>query len=324
MSGSSEEDDYMSDAFLTKTLEADVRPGLVKSHKIARRIKMEEKKEQIEAEQRHKQKPVKQLEEERREEGLKSAIPSDNKGFSMLAKMGYKPGDSIGRSSSSGIVEPISIQIKSNRGGLGREAAIKQLQEYKNRLRQTKAEQKNETSTSSISQFRQRMAQKTSDKQLEADLSKCQRACEKLDLDATIDAPIMKFFWPQRKKAELTETIEDPYDDKGEREPKRKRKDSSSSSDDSDSNHITSKQFGIFPDSDESSSSSSEEESPKIEEIPADTPDDEDDEYEPSEKLEMLSTYLRTTYCYCHWCGVHYTDIDDLETNCPGSTKDDH
>lgn len=151
-------------------LEADVRPGLVKSHKIARRMKMEEKKEQTEAEQRHKQKPVRQLEEERREEGLKSAIPSDNKGFSMMAKMGYKQGDTIGRSSSSGIVEPISIQIKSDRGGLGREAAIKQLQEYKNRLRQTKAEQKNETSTSSISQFRQRMAQKTSDKQLEADL----------------------------------------------------------------------------------------------------------------------------------------------------------
>lgn len=147
-----------------------MRPGLVKSHKIARRMKMEEKKEQMEAEERHKQKPVRQLEEERREEGLKSAIPSDNKGFSMLAKMGYKQGDSIGRSSSSGIVEPISIQIKSDRGGLGREEAIKQLQEYRTRLRQAKAEQKNETNTPSISQFRQRMAQKTSDKQLEADL----------------------------------------------------------------------------------------------------------------------------------------------------------
>lgn len=150
-------------------MEADVRPGLVKSHKIARRIKLEEKKERMEAEQRHKEKPIKQLEEERREEGLKSAISSDNKGFSMLAKMGYKQGDAIGRSSS-GIVEPISIQIKSGRAGLGREAAIKQLQEYKERLRQSKAEQKCETSTSSISQFRQRMAEKTSGKQLEADL----------------------------------------------------------------------------------------------------------------------------------------------------------
>lgn len=150
-------------------MEADVRPGLVNSHKIAREIKMKEQKERLEAEQIHKQKPVKQLEAERREEGLNVAISSDNKGFSMLAKMGYKPGESIGRSSN-GIVEPISIQIKTNRAGLGRDAAIKQLEEYRERMRKTKAEQKNDSSASSISQFRQRMAQKTSDKQLEADL----------------------------------------------------------------------------------------------------------------------------------------------------------
>lgn len=146
-----------------------MRPGLVDSHKIARRLKLDEKKEKAEAEQKHKQKPVKQLEVERREEGLNVAISSDNKGFSMLAKMGYKQGDAIGKSNT-GIVEPISIQIKTNRAGLGREAALKQLQEYKENLRRTKAEQKTETSTVSVSQFRQFMAQKTSSRQLEADL----------------------------------------------------------------------------------------------------------------------------------------------------------
>lgn len=146
-----------------------MRPGLVGSHKIARRIKLEEEKKKLDVEQKMKQKPVKQLEVERREEGLNAAISSDNKGFAMLAKMGYKQGDAIGRSST-GIVEPISIQIKSNRAGLGREAAIKQLDEYKERLRKAKAEQKNETSSSSLQQFRERMAQKNIGKQLESDL----------------------------------------------------------------------------------------------------------------------------------------------------------
>lgn len=153
--------------------EADVRPGLVHSHKIARRMKLEEEKKRTEDEQKHKQKPVKQLEVERREEGLNSAITSDNKGFSMLAKMGYKQGDAIGRNSSGGgggIVEPIPIQVKTNRAGLGREAALKQLQEYKDKLRRTKAEQNADPNQPSISQFRQRMAQKTNDKQIEADL----------------------------------------------------------------------------------------------------------------------------------------------------------
>ena len=150
--------------------EADVRPGLVHDHKIARRLKLEEEKKQAEEEQKHRQKPVKQLEAERREEGLSSAITSDNKGFSMLAKMGYKQGDAIGRASSSGIVEPIPIQVKTNRAGLGREAAIKQLEEYKENLRRTKAQQNSDTNQPSISQFRQRMAQKTNDKQIKADL----------------------------------------------------------------------------------------------------------------------------------------------------------
>lgn len=88
----------------------------------------------------------------------------------MLAKMGYKQGDSIGRNTSAGIVEPIPIQIKNDRRGLGREAAIKQLEEYKEKLRKAKTEFKSENATTSIHQFRQRMAQKTNEKQLEADL----------------------------------------------------------------------------------------------------------------------------------------------------------
>lgn len=151
--------------------EADVRPGLVHDHKIARRLKVEEEQKRAEEEQKHRHKPVKQLEAERREEGLNSAISADNKGFSMLAKMGYKQGDAIGRNSSTGITEPIPIQVKTNRAGLGREAALKQLQEYKDNLRRTKAQQNADSvNQPSISQFRQRMAQRTNDKQIEADL----------------------------------------------------------------------------------------------------------------------------------------------------------
>lgn len=135
-------------------------------------MKLEEEKKHAEEEQKYRQKPVKQLEVERREEGLSSAISSDNKGFSMLAKMGYKQGDAIGRNSNSGgITEPIPIQVKTNRSGLGRETALKQLQEYKENLRRTKAQQNADgVNQPSISQFRQRMAQKTNDKQIEADL----------------------------------------------------------------------------------------------------------------------------------------------------------
>lgn len=172
----------------------------------------------------------------------------------------------------------------------------------------------------------------------------------------------MKFFWPIRVAAELTETVEDPYDEKSRVQPKRKRvKLVSSSSDDDDSNLSGGKckRFGTELDSDASSSSESsgddddeEDEASrttKIQEITTIDPnDDEDNEFEvsfsppktlnvlfwinwhffffvqTSEKLEMVTSYLRTMHSYCHWCGVHYEDATDMNSNCPGSTKDEH
>lgn len=130
-------------------------------------MKMEAKKAKIDAEQT--QAPKHTLEETQREIGLSSAISSDNKGFAMLAKMGYKQGDAIGRSTA-GIVEPIGIQLKSGRGGLGRETALKQLEEYKERLRHAKTEMNEANAGTSLTQFRQRMAHKTNEKQLESEL----------------------------------------------------------------------------------------------------------------------------------------------------------
>lgn len=50
----------------------------------------------------------------------------------------------------------------------------------------------------------------------------------------------------------------------------------------------------------------------------------EDDEYSNVEKLEMLTNYIRTSYNFCYWCGVRYVDLNDINDNCPGLTKDDH
>lgn len=42
---------------------------------------------------------IRELEEQRRREGLEKTIDSNNKGFSLLQKMGYKPGSGIGKNS---------------------------------------------------------------------------------------------------------------------------------------------------------------------------------------------------------------------------------
>ncbi|KAB7501545.1 G patch domain-containing protein 11 [Armadillidium nasatum] len=44
----------------------------------------------------------------------------------------------------------------------------------------------------------------------------------------------------------------------------------------------------------------------------------------PSEQLQVLTSYLRSTYFYCTWCFTEYESLDDLEANCPGSSRQEH
>ena len=60
-----------------------------------------------------------QKEENKTKENKVKSIDSSNKGFAMLAKMGYKAGESLGKSNS-GRIEPIPIEVKNDRGGLGK------------------------------------------------------------------------------------------------------------------------------------------------------------------------------------------------------------
>jgi len=73
----------------------DKRPGLVPKH--VARLHKQEKNEKV-ANVKNKQKPKAVLEREKRDAGLGVAISTDNKGFSLLQKMGYKPGMALGKS----------------------------------------------------------------------------------------------------------------------------------------------------------------------------------------------------------------------------------
>ena len=67
------------------------------SKSVARQYKNEAKHRETNVANRQQNKPRQQLETEQRDEGLKSALTADNKGFKLLEKMGYKPGTGIGK-----------------------------------------------------------------------------------------------------------------------------------------------------------------------------------------------------------------------------------
>lgn len=78
------------------TLRQDVRPGLPMVRRVKEAIQKEEK--QKEANEKNRQKSIKEEEKERRDLVLKSALGNENKGFALLQKMGYKSGQALGKS----------------------------------------------------------------------------------------------------------------------------------------------------------------------------------------------------------------------------------
>ena len=85
-----QDDDYMSDLFVSQA--ADICPGLRGSRK---RKDVELRRTSLA--KRAKPKTKGRLERQLRQEGLGVPIADDNKGYSLLLKMGYKPGMSLGK-----------------------------------------------------------------------------------------------------------------------------------------------------------------------------------------------------------------------------------
>ena len=106
--------DYMSEDFLEKCLPKDVIPGLKRTQHEKREHEMLKRKQaRFEEEQKRKKlrRSIKEIEVEVRDEGMAKPLESSNKGFAMMARMGYKPGTSLGKDNT-GRVEPVEVVVK--------------------------------------------------------------------------------------------------------------------------------------------------------------------------------------------------------------------
>ncbi|XP_031840131.1 G patch domain-containing protein 11 [Nomia melanderi] len=205
---SDDDDDYMSDKFLQNS-EKSSASSLLYRHADKRKFDLIKKKSEIEAKIKEKN-SIKYMEEEKRETGLSSAIASTNKGFELLMKMGYKPGQGIGKTES-GITEPIGLEIKLDRHGLGKGIKRKQT-ESKSNLDDNKLNNK------CMKDFRSRIAQKKAEQLFKADFRKSQKICEQLDRQSSIEKPVEAWYWlPQETESNTDE--EDDKEDEEEEEP---------------------------------------------------------------------------------------------------------
>ena len=248
----SDDDDYMSDKFINEIkkqeeLKIDKQP---KRKKLCVRENDSPKNTML----------------KNREEGLSTSIPSSNKGYELLKKMGYKHGQGIGKTET-GIAEPIPIDFKNDKKGLGTEKK-KTSTELIKHFQKTLADRMSGTK---VEDFRSRLAQEKIKKFNDCDLYKSQKLCQRFDEQNEIKEPEEKWFWPEEDK-EVEEDDQKEIDDESEE---------------------------------------------KLE-------NDEEIELSVECKLAVLTEYLRLKYFYCIWCAVKYNDSDDLESNCPGNSRNEH
>ncbi|XP_022657868.1 G patch domain-containing protein 11-like isoform X2 [Varroa jacobsoni] len=161
------------------------------------------------------------LEEEQRNTGLKKSISASNKGFALLAAMGFKPGMTLGKtkvttsdsptdsgvsetsaSSTGPLIEPLALILKKDgRGGLG--LAADKEEKAKERL---KAYVKKGTEKTNphilMNDFRKKKCDDFKLKAVRNDLARSRRACRQMDLENGLMQPENKLFWPPVEPAD--------------------------------------------------------------------------------------------------------------------------
>lgn len=206
-----EEEDYMSDSFIN--IQEDVRPGVPMLRQIREARRKEEKQQQ--ANLKNRQKSLKEEERERRDIGLKNALGCENKGFALLQKMGYKSGQALGKTGD-GIVEPIPLNVKTGKSGIGHESLLKRKAEERLESYRRKIHMKNQSEEKAAEEFRMRLKSKQDELRLEGDLRRSQRACQQLDAQKNIQVPREAWYW--MRPGEETEEEEEEKEEQDEDE----------------------------------------------------------------------------------------------------------
>ena len=108
--------------------------------------------------------------------GTKSQQPP-SKGLAMMAKLGYKPGSTLGAPGSAGLLEPVGVEVKSDRGGIGADAEKKRkIREEAERV--VGAEKRRKVDAE---EYRQRVVREREEKRLEGLLEGARRVAEGLE-----------------------------------------------------------------------------------------------------------------------------------------------
>lgn len=259
-----------------------------------------------------------------------------SKGLAMMAKMGFTPGSALGsRDNPSARSEPLRIETKEDRGGIGADADKKRkLAEAAEAAGVAKRARVEE-----LGDYRVRMARERDAARKEKLVFAAQKVAEKMDEDGgppggDVGAPTASAAAASVKPPSSRPLRSVPVVYRGlvrrreEAERDRRMRYDLEQSSGGLSARLPAYEDEGMDDDDRMALGGGRTEGKKTVYMPADDLDEEDAELdgfealEVGEKLARLVGYLRERHRYCFWCKLGYPD-QEME-GCPGLTEEDH
>ncbi|KAF2789544.1 G-patch-domain-containing protein [Melanomma pulvis-pyrius CBS 109.77] len=250
-----------------------------------------------------------------REESLATALPSSNKGFKMMAKFGFKQGDTLGKSEDAR-KEPIQINIKEDKGGIGLES------EKKRKFMETmaKADKEAKRIKATEGDYLELRRQEQLEKKAERQLYNAQKTAELLAEEAAEEnsqgvsqqVPLkdVNVLWRGLARRRL---------EKNDHQKQERELHNSLASrlpvyhddeEDNDSKIALGRDADPFYRSLMNDDVEEDSELAIFEALPA------------ADRLRQIALFLREKYHYCFWCGHRYPDA--TMDGCPGVTEEEH
>ena len=267
---------------------------------------------------------------------LESEDAKQSKGLKMMAKMGFKPGNALGKKTegveqgkerNGGRLEPIAVEMKEDRGGIGMdtekkrkfreemEGEVKRVKaeegDYRERVRREREEARHEAQFQAAMRIAQRMSEIEEEKE---ELARTNEGESGTDRGAEIRRKIstrplksVNVLWrglvKQREEKERDRRMRHDLIQSLSRLPT--YEDDTEDSDDRVALGKVKTQIALVEDL--------EEDDPELDAF---------NELPVAQRLQKLVDHLRETYFYCFWCKFSYDDAE-ME-GCPGLTEEEH
>lgn len=309
-----EEDDYLTMSFedpkSTKASAAPKETSLQRTARLKReraekaRIPSKKEREEAAAEAREKALATSMFENENASKSI---------GAKMMAKMGYKAGEALGKTEDAR-TRPIEVQMKDDRGGIGME------NEKKRKIREAMGEREEGEKRARLTaeEYRERNMREREEKRAEGQWWSAMRLLEGFEEDKEKEGgEEEKTKKPQRPLRSIPVLYRPLVKSRLEKDREKRMRSELQQS------LSRSRAAEYDEDSDGQDDGKVASETALEEDLDEEDPELSELETMPfSERLEKILQYLREKYNYCFWCKCSYED-QEME-GCPGLTEDQH